>query len=305
MGSSVEVMDRRRDVQDFLASRRARVSPEQAGLTSYGAKRRVQGLRREEVAMLAGVSVDYYARLERGDLAGASESVLEAVARALQLDDDERQYLYNLARSGDTPPRRRRRPKPAATPRPAVLGILAGMTAIPAYVRNARLDIVAANRLCQALYGGVLDDDQLSLNLARYVFLEPHSRGFFVDWDSVADDLAGALRIAAGRSPSDRSLSDLIGELSTRSEAFSTRWARQNVRLHHTARKRLHNQVVGDLELTGDALELIGDGLTLIAYTADVGSPAEDQLRLLAAWSVTRDSAASRSGPTWPTTGDD
>jgi MmyB-like transcription regulator ligand binding domain len=255
--------------------------------------------------MLAGVSVDYYARLERGHLAGASESVLAAVARALQLDDDERQHLGNLARSDNTPPRRQRRPKPAAAPRQAVLGILAGMTTIPAYVRNARLDIVAANQLCQALYGGVLDDDQLPLNLARYVFLEPHSRGFFVDWDSVADDLAGALRVVAGRNPQDRSLIDLIGELSTRSEAFSTRWARQNVRLHRTARKRLHNRVVGDLELTGDALELVGDGLTLIAYTADAGSPAEDQLRLLAAWSVTRDSAADRSGPTLPAAGDD
>jgi transcriptional regulator with XRE-family HTH domain len=155
--------------------------------------------------MLAGVSVDYYARLERGHIAGASESVLEAVARALQLDDDERQHLNNLARSADTPPRRQRRPKPA-TFRPAVLGILAGMTTTPAYVRNARLDIVAANRLCQALYGGVLDDDQLPLNLARYVFLEPHSRGFFVDWDGVADELAGALRVVAGRNPQDRSL---------------------------------------------------------------------------------------------------
>jgi hypothetical protein len=192
-----------------------------------------------------------------------------------------------------------------ATPRPAVLGMLAGMTTIPAYVRNARLDIVAANQLCQALYGGVLDDHQLPLNLARYVFLEPHSRGFLVDWDSIADDLAGVLRVAAGRKPHDRSLSDLIGELSTRSEAFSTRWARQNVRWHRTVRRRLHNRVVGDLELTGNALELVGDGLTLIAYTADVGSPAEDQLRLLAAWSVTRDSAASPSGPTRPATGDD
>jgi MmyB-like transcription regulator ligand binding domain len=136
------------------------------------------------------------------------------------------------------------------------------------------------------LYGGVLDDDRLPLNLARYVFLEPHSRDFFLDWDSVADDMAGALRVVAGRNPHDRSLSDLIGELSTRSEAFATRWARQNVRLHRTAGKRLHNRVVGDLELTGDALELVGDGLTLIAYTADAGSPAEDQLRLLAAWSA-------------------
>jgi transcriptional regulator with XRE-family HTH domain len=294
-------VDHRRDVQDFLASRRARLGPDQVGLPSYSGQRRVQGLRREEVAMLAGVSVDYYARLERGNLAGASQSVLEAVARALQLDDAERQHLLDLARNSDTSPRRERRPKSAAaSPRPAVMAILAGMTAVPAYVRNARLDIVAANPLCQALYGGVLNDDKLPVNLARFVFLEPHSRGFFVDWDRVADDLAGALRVQAGRNPRDRSLSDLIGELSTRSEEFATRWARQNVRLHRTARKQLHNRVIGEIELTGDALELAGDDLTLIAYTADPGSPAEDQLRLLAAWSATRETTPEHSGPAAP-----
>ena len=227
--------------------------------------------------------------------------MLEAVARALQLDDAERQHLLDLARNSDTSPPRERRPKPtAATPRPAVMAILAGMTAVPAYVRNARLDIVATNPLCQALYGGVLDDDKLPVNLARFVFLEPHSRGFFVEWDRVADDLAGALRVQAGRNPRDRSVSDLIGELSTRSEEFATRWARQNVRLHRTARKRLHNRVIGEIELTGDALELAGDDLTLIAYTADPGSPAEDQLQLLAAWSATRETTPERNGPTAP-----
>jgi len=185
-------MDRRRDIQDFLASRRARLTPEQAGLGSYGGHRRVKGLRREEVAMLAGVSVDYYARLERGQLAGASESVLEALARALRLDDAERQHLHDLARSGDTTPRPQRRPRPSPAPRPAVLALLAGLTTVPAYVRNARMDVLAANPLCQALYDGVLDDRSLPLNLGRYLFLEPHSRGFFLDWDSVADDMAGA-----------------------------------------------------------------------------------------------------------------
>ncbi|HEY5821160.1 MAG TPA: helix-turn-helix transcriptional regulator [Propionibacteriaceae bacterium] len=278
----------RKDVQDFLASRRARLTPEDVGLGTYGERRRVKGLRREEVAVLAGVSVDYYARLERGNLAGASESVLDSLARALRLDDAERQHLFDLAHSGETVPRPTRRPKPASVPRPAVVAILAGLTTVPAYVRNARMDILAANDLAQALYGGALDDDRLPLNAARYVFLEPHSRGFFLDWDTVADDMAGALRVEAGRSPQDRTLSNLIGELTTRSESFATRWARQNVRLHRTARKRLHNAVVGDLEMTGDALELVGDSLTLIAYTADPGSPAEDQLRLLSAWQATR-----------------
>ncbi len=291
-------MDHRRDVQDFLASRRARLSPEQAGLVTFGDRRRVQGLRREEVATLAGVSVDYYARLERGNLAGASESVLEALARALQLDDAERVHLHDLARNSEsTPARRRSRPKPTAAPRPAVLAILTGMS-VPAYVRNAHLDILAANDLCRALWGGVLDQEKLPINLARYVFLEPHSRGFFLDWDTVADDLAGALRVEAGRDPRDRSLSDLIGELCTRSEEFATRWARQNVRLHRSARKRLHNRVVGDIELNGDALELVGDGLTLVAYTPDIDGPAEDQLRLLATWKATQDQTLDRRGST-------
>jgi transcriptional regulator with XRE-family HTH domain len=298
-------VDHRRDVQDFLASRRARLSPEQAGLPSYGGKRRVQGLRREEVAMLAGVSVDYYARLERGNLAGASPSVLEAVARALQLDDAERQHLLDLARNSDTTPRRERRPKPTAVAlRPAVLAILAAMTGIPAYARTTRMEIVAANELCQALYGGALDDERLPLNLARYLFLDPHSRGFFLDWGPVADDLVGALRVQAGRDPRDKALSDLIGELSTRSDEFVERWARQNVRLHRTARKRLHNRVVGEIELTGNALELPGDDLVLIAYTADPGSQAEDQLKLLAAWSATQETAANHNGPARPSTAD-
>ncbi len=239
--------------------------------------------------MLAGLSVDYYARLERGNLAGASESVLEAVARALRLDDAERQHLFDLARSADaSTARRSRRPKPVITARPELTSILTGMTAIPAYVRTAQMDIIAANDLCRALYGGALDDDRLPLNLARYLFLDPHSRGFFLDWESVADDLVGSLRVQVGRDPRDKGLSNVIGELSTRSDEFVARWARQNVRLHRTTRKRLHNRVVGDIELTGNALELPGDGLTLIAYTADVGSRAEDQLRLLASWAATR-----------------
>jgi hypothetical protein len=178
--------------------------------------------------------------------------------------------------------------------------ILAGMTSIPAYLRTPQMEIVAANALCQALYGGALDDERLPLNLARYLFLDPHSRGFFLDWDAVADDLVGALRVQSGRDRRDRALSDLIGELSTRSDEFVARWARQNVRLHRTARKQLHNRVVGDIELTGNALELPGDDLVLIAYTADPGSQAEDQLKLLAAWAATQSASAALPDPTQP-----
>ena len=289
-------VDHRQEVHDFLTSRRARLSPAQAGLPTFGDKRRVVGLRREEVASLAGVSFDYYARLERGNLSGVSASVLDGLSRALQLDEAERQHLDDLAKIANSTPAHRaapRRPKPAAGLRPEVLGILAGMSGTPAYVRNYRFDILAANDLCQALYGDILD--RLPVNLARLIFLEPRALGFFGDWDTVADDAVGALRVEAGRHPRDKELSDLVGELVTRSDEFATRWARHNVRLHRTARKHLHNRLVGDIELTGNALEIPGENFTLIAYTADVGSPAADRLQLLAAWSATREPATEPS----------
>jgi hypothetical protein len=167
--------------------------------------------------------------------------------------------------------------------RPSVRRILDTL-GTPAYARTGRGDIVAVNALATALYGDVLDPDTLPLNVARFVFLDPRSREFFLDWDAVADDSAAALRIQAGQTPSDRQLSDLVGELATRSDAFTARWAKHNVRLHRTATKRLHNPVVGDLELTGDALQLPGEDLTLIVYTAAAGSPAQEKLDFLARW---------------------
>ncbi|GAA2760867.1 transcriptional regulator with XRE-family HTH domain [Actinopolymorpha rutila] len=167
----------RQAVHDFLVSRRAKITPEQAGMPTYGQKRRVPGLRREEVASLAGVSIDYYARLERGNLAGVSDSVLEALARALQLDEAERQHLFDLARSASAPAARKRRPRqPVTGVRPALLSILNGMTGTPAYLRNARMDLVAANELCLALYDGVLTREEMPFNLARFVFLAPTPR---------------------------------------------------------------------------------------------------------------------------------
>lgn len=247
-------------------------------------RRRVPGLKREEVALLAGVSVDYYARLERGQLGGVSGSVLDALADALRLDEAERQHLHDLAHAAATPePTLRTRPAKPLSLRPSIRALLDGMTGVPAYVRNGRADILHANDLCLALYDGILQRE-VPFNVARFVFLDGRAHGFFLDWDEVADGTVGALRTEAGRHPLDKPLTDLIGELTTRSHPFATRWAQHNVRLHRTATKRLHNSVVGDLELTGDALELPGDNLTIIAYTAKPGSAAEEQLRLLASW---------------------
>lgn len=277
------------DIREFLMSRRARLTPAQAGITEYGRGRRVPGLKREEVAILAGISNEYYARLERGNLRGVSESVLGALARALQLDEPERIHLFDLARaaapqSGGPPTDRAATGQSRAEVRPSIRRLLDSMTATPAYIRNARMDILAANNLCFALYADVLTPEALPLNIARFVFLDPRAPEFFVQWERIADDFTSALRIQAGKSPQDAALNQLVGELATNSTAFSARWARHDVRLHQTATKCLHNTLVGEIELTGDALELLGDGLTLIAYTAEPASRAQQQLDLLASW---------------------
>jgi len=276
-------VDNRREISEFLTSRRARVRPQDTGLPAHDDRRRVPGLKREEVALLAGVSVDYYARLERGQLGGVSASVLDALGDALRLDEAERLHLRDLAVAAAAPERKLRgRPQKAPSLRPSIRALLVGMTGAAAYVRNERADILAANDLCLALYDGILGE--LPLNLARFVFLDGRAHGFFLDWDEVADGSVGALRAAAGRNPLDRALTDLIGELTARSDPFASKWAQHNVRLHRTATKRLHNSVIGDIELTGDALELPGEGLTLVAYTAEPGSAAAEKLALLASW---------------------
>ncbi|MCI0142636.1 helix-turn-helix transcriptional regulator [Arthrobacter bambusae] len=279
-------MDNTTDVREFLMSRRAHVTPAQAGLTAYSGTRRVAGLKREEVAMLTGVSTEYYARLERGNLRGVSESVLDSLARALQLDEAERAHLFDLAKAA-APSRPAGNRRGRAEVRPSVERILAGMTGTPAYVRNSRMEIVAANNLFFALYTGILSSDTLPLNLARFMFLDPRSQDFFVDWDTLADDFAAALRAESGRNPRDRYLNSLIGDLAAGSTEFSTRWARHNVRFHRTTRKTMRNPLIGEIELTGDALELPGEGMTMIAYTAEPGSHAQEQLDFLASWSNT------------------
>jgi len=275
-------MNARSEIRDFLTSRRARITPQQAGLPQLGGKRRVSGLRRSELATLAGISVEYLTQLERGNAGGASESVLDALARALQLDEAERSHLFDLARAVSGP--RATAGRGRTTPvRLSIVRILDTLGS-PAYARNRRGDIVVANTLCTALYGEVLSPGALPLNVARFVFLDPRSQEFFLDWDTVADDTVASLRTEVGRTPNDRLLSDLVGELATRSTAFAARWGKHDVRLHRTATKRLHNAVVGDLVLTGDALQLSGDDLTLIVYTAPAGSAAQEKLDFLARW---------------------
>lgn len=271
-------------MREFLTTRRAKITPGQAGLPTYGDKRRVPGLRREEVALFAGVSADYYIRLERGNLSGVSEQVLDALSRALRLDDAERSHLFDLARASTEPVRGSRRTAVSRV-RPGVLRILESMSG-PTYVRNARLDILAANDLALALYDGILDRDHMPLNVAWFLFFEDRAREFFLDWEAVADDAVASLRGEAGRNPCDKSLTDLVGELATRSAEFRTRWARHNVKHHRTAAKRLHNALVGDIDLTGEAMELAGDGLTIITYTAEPDGPAAQALRLLGSWAA-------------------
>ena len=282
-------MDARSEVREFLTSRRAKITPDQAGLHTFGTTRRVPGLRREEVALLAGVSVDYYTRLERGNLSGVSETVLEALARALQLDDAERAHLFDLARATQTVSPARRRPAPQRV-RPSVQRMLDAMSGAPAFVRNGRMDILAANPLGRALYSQHFDSPHRPANSARFIFLDPRAPDFYVDWDKVASDAVAVLRSEAGRDPYDRGLSDLVGELSTRSELFRARWATHNVRYHDTGTKRFRHPVVGDLTLTYETMTLVGDsGLTMFAYTAEAGTKSEEALNLLGSWTATLD----------------
>ncbi len=279
-------MDTRQEIREFLTSRRGKLKAADVGLPDYG-PRRVPGLRREEVAVLAGVSAPYYTRLERGDLAGASDSVLEGLAGALQLNDAERAHLFDLARALQPvgPPPRRRPVKHLI--RPSVQQLLDAMTGAAAHIGNDRLDILGANPLGRVLFLEMYDG-QDGPNAARFVFLDPRARGFYLDWDRVARDVVATLRSAAGRNPYDRELTDLVGELSTRSEEFRQHWAKHDVRFHISGVKHFHHSQVGDLQLNYERLEVVFDtGLTLFAYTADPGTPSADALALLGSLAAT------------------
>jgi transcriptional regulator with XRE-family HTH domain len=292
-------VDTKSEVREFLTSRRGRITPEEAGVTAYG-ERRVPGLRREEVAVLAGVSVDYYTRLERGNLSGVSEGVLEALARALQLDEAERAHLFDLARAAQPaiPTRRRRRTQRV---RPGVQRMLDALTGAPAFVSNGRLDILASNRLGRALYSELFEGPDQPPNTARFTFLDPRAVDLYVDWERVANEVVAILRSGAGRDPYDRDLSDLVGELSTQSETFRKLWAGHNVRIHDTGTKNFHHPVVGDLSLTYETTQLSADtGLTMFAFTAEPASRSEEGLNLLASWAATLDQEDAAPAPREP-----
>jgi transcriptional regulator with XRE-family HTH domain len=270
-----------KDIREFLTTRRGRVTPEQAGLSAYGGRRRVSGLRREEAAMLAGISVEYYTQIERGQLRGVSEDVLDSVARALQLDDVERTHLFDLARAAKRRPERRGARVQSAV-RPGMQMVLDSMTEAAAFVRNGRLDILTANRLGYALYSEVFANPERPPNLARFVFLDDRSRDFYVDWPGIARAAVTNIRAEAGRDPHDPDLQDLVGELSVRSEDFRTLWAEHDVDQYRTGTQRFRHTLVGELTLHFEALEPIADvGHVLVAYTAEPRSPSHQALMRL------------------------
>ncbi|KQO59967.1 helix-turn-helix transcriptional regulator [Curtobacterium sp. Leaf261] len=281
-------MVNRAEVREFLASRRARLTPETAGVVSAGGRRRVPGLRRDEVARLAGVSVDYYTRLERGNLAGASASVLDAIARALELDQAEQEHLHDLARAA-APARR----KPATTPMQKIAAspvqhMLDAMTGAPAMVTNTRMDLVAANELGFALYSEMYRGSLRPANHSRFIFLDPRSHDFYPDWERAANVNVAILRRDAGRDPYDTGIAALVGELSIRSDEFRVRWAAHDVRRHYTGAKSFRHPVVGMLELNFQGMELQdAPGHTVTVYTAVPGTGTDEGLSLLASWAAT------------------
>ncbi len=287
---SVGAVDNRAEVREFLISRRAKITPQQAGLPQVGA-RRVPGLRRGEVAALAGVSIEYYSKLERGNLAGASASVLDALARALQLDDAERAHMLHLARAADGSGRmlRRSRRTQRWAPRPQLQWVLDSITAGPAIIRNGRMDLLATNHLGRAMHSSLYDNDPTRPpSFARYTFLDDDSHRFYPDWDSAADICVGILRTEAGRDPHDKAMHDLVGELSTRSPDFRRRWSSHDVRLHGAGIKHFHHGVVGDLVLAYESVDMISEpGLTITIYAAEPASPTADALAMLASWAAT------------------
>lgn len=277
-------MDQRTELSEFLRSRRARLSPEDVGLTPHGGRRRVPGLRREELAQLAGVSVTYYTRLEQGRGQNVSAGVLDAIADALRLDPTERDHLTHLVRPVTRARRVSNRPQRV---RPAVQQLIDAMDGVPAYVVGRRLDVIGWNRMACALLGDFTAVPDAQRNMAWQLFLEPATRDLYVEWERKASDVVALLRLEAGRFPDDARLCALVGELSVKSEEFRGLWAAHDVRDKCFGVKRLHHPVVGELTLACESLVLPADsGQQLITYHAEPGSPSAESLRLLASWTL-------------------
>jgi transcriptional regulator with XRE-family HTH domain len=280
-------MDNRAEVREFLATRRARVSPEDVGLPA-GTKRRVDGLRRSEVAALAGVSVEYYTKIERGAISGASPEVLDAIVKALRLDDAERAHLFDLAHAASPVARPvRKRRKKCWCPHPSLQWMLDGFTAGPAFIRNGRMDLLAVNVLARGFYRDLYDMPGQPPNIARFTFLDDRSYEFYPDWGMFAEVTVAILRTEAGRDPHNKELHDLIGELSTRSKDFRRLWGKHDVRHHGTGSKTFRHPEVGEITLAYEGMALeVEPGLTFTAYTTEPGSESEKRMRLLASWVI-------------------
>ncbi|MEV5783712.1 MULTISPECIES: helix-turn-helix transcriptional regulator [unclassified Streptomyces] len=293
MGTTSSGSDDNKELSDFLRSRRARVTPGQVGVTP-GASRRVPGLRREEVALLAGLSADYYIRLERGRVANASEAVLEAVARALRLDDVERAHLFALARPQSVA--RVSRPAAPWRVRPGVYALLEVLRDIPAMILDGRMDVLAVNRMACAMY---VDFDAVPArerNLARYIFLDPAARELFVDWDMAARMVVTGLHLYAGRHPNDPRLTELIDQLSAVDEDFRRWWAAQDVEEYSHGTRHYRHPLIGEVTLDYESLVFPGDpDQWLFVSTAQPGSPSSEALRTLASRIGDLD-AAGRTG---------
>jgi len=293
-------MDTHDDIGEFLTSRRAKLTPTEAGLPDFGGRRRVPGLRREEVALLAGMSAEYYKRVERGNASGVSEAVIDGISRALQLTDAEHAHLHDLIRTANAGahPQRRRATTRKTQLTAGMQQTIDAMSTVPVFIQNGRLDAVATNRLGHALFSEMLDDARPPVNAARFVFLDPKAQNFYQDWEANTRQIVAILRAEAGRSPYDRQLSDLVGELSTRSDLFRKLWGAHDVKEHRTGTKSIHHPIVGDLDLTFQSMDLTSDrGLQMLVFSAEPGSASHDRLQLLANWAETAPSFPEANVP--------
>ncbi|NMO01634.1 helix-turn-helix domain-containing protein [Gordonia sp. TBRC 11910] len=282
-------MDNRQEIKDFLTTRRARISPDSAGITWRGA-RRVPGLRREEVAQLAGVSADYYTQIERGQVTGVSDEILRAIGRGLRLDDDETRHLFSLVRSVQRRSTAKgRSPATPPTVPPTVRAMLAAMSGLPALIQTTCLDVVDANALGRALYTDLFaSDSSTRSNLAEFIFLDPRAAHFFVDWEESADDAVGMLRLAAARAPHSRRTAAVIDRLSAHSEAFRARWSRHDVvgRIHGSM--AFDHPAVGRFDLDYETLRIASaPGIYLVGYSTPADVADTDPLQLLSTWCTT------------------